>query len=405
MADDIEKIRKEKLAKRNFVPATKYKRIRQESLCLSTGIFPIDFATGEIDDQGFAGIRQRDIFEVLGLNNSLKTAVGLSMLGATQKRFGPQSAIAVFTEPFDPDRLEQAGIDLDGLMVYDLYDPEENGLNIALMQPALQSILEMCMDEDFDIQNVLIDSVANFIPDNAMWEKAGKLRELGNTPVAAAAKLFNDFVCKYKLVNRKAVLTCINHKKVKVNTGFSGYENQIQIETPCGRGMEFMGDVRMECSATADKTGVNTHSSPVVDEKIAKGYNAIWKLFKNKYANKTNSRVVRGNFNFKEARWNNEEQLIEVASFFAYQTKDAIETKMNMMKVSDKLVYSPLSPLVYKNAAAIRIGEESFRGIANAAQYLKDNPQVYEILLKQLYPLHDQFFLDEKPTAESIMDD
>jgi hypothetical protein len=146
----------------------------------------------------------------------------------------------------------------------------------------------------------------------------------------------------------------------------------------------------------------------VLDVKMAKGYNSKWTLFKNKYANTTNYRTVKGNLNFLTGRWNNEEFLLDVASFFSFLDKDnpGLNEAKNVytLKKDKGVVYSMVNPVVYKAGASVTIGENSFRGAEKAANYLRENPEVFEALAKQLFPLHNQFFIDEKPTIDSLLE-
>lgn len=379
-------MKKEDLEKLGFAPATRYKRIRQKSLCLGTGLLPVDFATGEYDEEGIAGIRQRDVLEAIGLNNSLKTALGISMIATTQKRFPGQSVAALFSEPFDPDRMERSGVDLDRLLLYDVYDPEADSINDALAEAACEALLRLSEEEEIKLS--YIDSVAALQTKSAMFD-GKKDRELDSTPVANLAKIMNNFINKFKLKNRCSVLTMINHYREPISTGFSfAPTDSTKLQSPGGRGTEFLADVRILCSSTV-KMSEKPHS--VLEVRQGEGYKARWTLFKNKYANTTNHRTVTGYLDFKTGLWNNEENLIEYASFFAVEDDKGV-------------MHSKISPIVTKKLARITIGTEKFHGMSKAVEFLRENPDIYDSICKQLYELSPQFFEDHKPSIEELLE-
>ncbi len=384
--DQLEALKK----KLNVGVASKYKRIREKSLCLSTGIFPIDMAIGEFDEEGYAGIRQRDAFELFGPNNSLKSAVTISMIKETLDRFGPHSVFCIFSEPFDPWRMEQAGIDLDQLLTYEVYEiDEETGevvINGALAQAALTADLHMCQEDGLML--TIVDAVAALVPELEMYD-GKKIRDINSIPIAASAKVMNSYIKKRKNLNKKSVLGMVNHYHEKITSDFSALlMDKSKIQTTGGVGKDFAADVRILCNTTIEMQKEN-HS--VIDAKQGKQYNSTWQLIKNKYCPTIVHRTVKGSFDPKVGKFDNEEKLIEWATFFAH-------------KDNKDVIHSLLEPKVYKNAAHITIGDQKFHGIAKAVEYLRTNKEIFQSLKKQMYPLNGRFFEDVKPSAEEIME-
>lgn len=375
-----------------FHPATLYRRIRKRAFCLGLGVFPIDMAISEIDDEGFAGIRARDVLELLGPNNSLKSALAIAQIVATQKRFPDKTCIAVFSEGFDPDRLEKCGVDLERLRVYVVYDEETDDIDWGLAEKALNAVLQAVKNPDVIL--VTIDSVAALTPKGLIYD-GSKEKEFGKSTVALLAKVMNEFIVKFKLHSQNASLTMVNHYKEKIQTDAYALdlEDKTKLQTPGGRGAEFLSDVRILCMTTI-KMQEKEHS--VIGTKQGNYFDCKWIIFKNKYCPTVTYRVVKGTFDPKTGQFNSTETLIDWGCFFTVEGKD---------EKGNKVLKSKLSTVISKAGSWVTVGDIKAQGSEKLAKILDETqPELVDKLKKEMYALEGQFFEDHRPTLEEFLE-
>jgi RecA/RadA recombinase len=378
--------------------ASEFKRIQASLDAIETGVYPLDMAIGYLGPSGHMGVRQRDIVELIGPNMNGKTAVADQMILTTQKRFGPDSVFGLFSEPPEVDRLERKGIDLDGLMMRCCFDPDiDYKKNLA--EQHLEAALEMA--ENPKTKVVIIDSVAALCSASQLFEtgksKNPDFRDLDVTPVAALAKVFNNFLVQWNGRNKSnSVLLLLNHYKPSIDT--QGKMRSDEVWTPGGRAKEFLAWVRIMVRGSIrvdDFESTDRHS--VEGNKLADVLQGTYEIFKNKYAHTNNNRVVKWALDLETGLYNNEERLIKYASLFGDRVDDP-----NMK--GKKITRSILEPKLASAGAWTYIGDEGFNGGDKAAEYLRANPDVYESLKMQMYKLSPQFFKDQKPDFESLME-
>jgi RecA/RadA recombinase len=312
------------------------------------------------------------------------------MMAETLRRFGPHSVMGIFSEPFDPDRMTQAGADPENILMFPIFEvDEETGevrIKTGMAEEAMEAGLHLCKRKDLKL--LVVDSAAAMMPKLEMYD--GKdLRDLSSNPPAARAKVNNAFVSKFKNLAEEAVLVFVNHYREPINIDlYSAVKmDNSKIQTPCGRGMEFASDVRMLCNSTIE---MEKEAHSITGTRQGKQYNTTWTLIKNKYCNTVAHRSVKGSFDTETGRFNNEENLINYADFFALKEKEKI--------------YSKIDPIVFKNGAWITIGDQKFNGIPKAVEYIKNNPELFDKIAKQMYPLHNQWFKDRKPSLEELLE-
>lgn len=370
----------------NFKPASVYKRIRKACKCLSTGIFAIDMAISEIDDEGFAGIRERDVLELCGPNNSLKTAVSLSMVKTTLDRFPGKKVAAILSEACDPDRLDDMGIDIERLLIYQLVDEDGNYNPLVTAEEACDGLLHIVRDSDIAL--ALIDSVAALVPKGLEFDGT-KEREFGKATVALLAKVMNEFIVKFKNHSASAPLCMVNHYKEQINTGFSFIgEDKSKLQTPGGRGSEFLSDVRILCNSSVilDK---NPHS--VIGVRQGDYYECKWTLFKNKYCPSKIHRTVKSTFKPGEG-FNNTEILLDWGELFTVKGHKEDE------------YYSKLSNPIIKRGSWVTCNGIKKQGSDKLAKELDENhPNLVDKLKKEMYKLEGDFFMDRKPSLEDLI--
>lgn len=371
----------------DFKPATAYKRIRKASDCTGSGILPLDMAISEIDDNGYAGIRDRDVVELVGLNNSHKTATLVSWIVETQRRYPNEYVAGIFSEAFDPDRLEQAGVDLDRLMIYLAYDEDTQEPNMLLAETACNSLLHVVRNPK--VRMAFIDSVAAMTPKGLEFD-GSKEREFGKSTVALLAKTMNEFIVKYKNHVAKAFLVLVNHYKEKIDTGFSMMpsEDKSRLETPGGRGCEFLSDVRILCKSNVI---LNKDPHSIINMRQGNYYEVTWTIFKNKYCPGVPHRTVKCNFDPKTGRFLDLEKLIDWGSFFT-------------VKRGENDFVSKTSVPIVKAGAWVRIGDIKGNGTDKAVAELEKHPELVNKLKMEMYKLSDQFFDDKKPSLEELLE-
>ena len=376
--------------KTGFASAANYKRIRKKCSCLSTGIFPIDFTLSEVDDEGFAGIRERDLLELSGPNNSFKTAAAISMIRTTQKRFPGDSVIAIFSESFDPDRLERCGVDLDRLKAYTTYD--DDGLpDMVEAESALGATLKIVRDPE--VRLVVIDSVAALTPRSFEFDGSGKKeREFGKASIALLARLMNEFTLKFKNHSNKAVLCMVNHYKEKIDTEYNiiNMGDRSKLQTPGGRGSEFLSDVRILCSTT-----------PIMEKNpheilgIRQGSDRVsckWIMYKNKYCPAKSWLACTGEFDTHKNDFNNTEVLLNWGKFFT-------------TKNSSGVYQSKLCVPIIQAGTWYRVGDYKAQGLARMAAELDEkDPDLVDRLKKEMYHLHYDFYREEQPTLDELLE-
>lgn len=375
--------------KYNIVPATAYKRIRKKSSCLGTGIFQVDMAIAEIDDDGYAGIRGGDIAEAIGPNNSHKTSLAISMILEAQRRFPGNNVIAVFTEAFDPDRLEACGVDLDRLLIYLVYDEETDAIDFSLAEKACDAVLHLIRDPEIVL--VVWDSVAATTPKGLEYD-GSKEREFGKASVALLAKIFNEFTLKFKNHTAGARLLLINHYREAIDTNSYSLipEDKSKLKSPGGRGSEFMADVRILCTSTVEMEEV-PHS--VLGIRQGKRFECKWMIFKNKYCPSVPHRTVKGTFDPRKNKFLNTSALIDLGAFFTVKGKKEGE------------YHSKLSAPIVKSGSWVRVGDNRLQGVDKLADYLDENePELVDKLKKEMYKLEDEFFQDKKPSLDELLE-
>jgi hypothetical protein len=205
-------------------------------------------------------------------------------------------------------------------------------------------------------------------------------------PVAALAKKFNVFIGRYTAKTAFAPLVYTNHYREPINTGFSFTPpNQLVVQTTGGRTKEFLAMIRMRALAYPfwrEASGQKVLHSET-GKKIQDGLKTTYNIFRNRYSNRDNYRVCSLDYNFETCRFNNEEAVIGMADHFTV-TGESGE------------VVSTLSPGVIQKGARYMIGGENLHGMANAVQYLKDNPEIYKALELQLIARSAEFYSDEE---------
>lgn len=380
------------------VPLSEYGVIRGEYDIMSTGIFPVDYALGNIDKSGlFSGITQRDKIEVAAKNNSLKSAFTEQMMAATHKRYPDSIIVGVWSELPNKQRLDfmrSIGIKVENVMNFSMIDPDDEEtkirsslglppkINLQKAEDALSAMMELCT-EDY-VKLSVIDSVGALATGLQLLDGKND-RDLNSSPVAALAKVFRNFSIQFNQRNNCSVLLMINQYKEQIKTDFfsKAPENPGTIQTPGGRDMEYFADVRILMTTMQKFDWKQKHSVEATPKFL--GNDVLFDIFKNKYGQR---RKITAFWDDKTKLFNDPERVIKIASFFGNRVKKEKNS------VSTETV-SPFEPGVASSGAYTYIGDNSLQGEAKLKEFLVQNPDIIEKLKPQLYPTHPNYFEDD----------
>ncbi len=386
----------EDLKKRKIKKASEHKQIQLNLGTVQTGIFKLDPSIGYHGNDGLVGIAAREIVEFCGPSACGKSSAAVEVAKTTLERFGPHSVVWLNSESLIStlNMFELKGIDIDDILFKNVYDPDiEIRKNLA--EDQLEWVL--AMSEDPTIRLIVIDSVAALATGSQLYDGKGANdnRDLEVSPVAALAKVFNNFILQFSRRNKNAVLLMINHWKPPITTGFKLHEG---TDTPGGQMKQFLSNLRLLFTAQTEKD-IEAHS--VSGTKQSSTLNTRIEIFKNKYCNPTNNRVCKIAYDFINQRFDNEESALEWATFFGERVNDP-EDKAKKRKIT----VSELEPKIAQAGAWWYIGDQSFNGTDQAVKYLIDNPEIYAKIKEQFASKErlDRFFMDTKPDFSQQMD-
>lgn len=286
---------------------------------------------------GLGGIPKGRIVEIYGPESSGKTTVTLHMIAEVQKRGG----IAGFIDAehaLDPVYAKNIGVDIDNLYI----SQPDNG------EQALEITETMVRSGAVDI--VVVDSVAALVP------KAEIDGDMGDSHVGLQARLMSQALRKLTAVISKSNCTVvfINQLREKVGIMFGNPET-----TTGGRALKFYSSVRLDVRRI---------------ESLKQGGEVI--------GNRTRVKVVKNKIAppFKEAEFD-------------------IMFGEGISMVGDILDLAADNDIVVKSGAWYAYqGNKIGQGRENAKQYLKDNPEVCDEIVKKV---RDHFGLDQTPMKEA----
>ena len=272
---------------------------------------------------GVGGLPRGRIVEIYGPESSGKTTVALHVVAEAQKAGGTAAFIDA-EHALDPVYAKALGVDIDELYV----SQPDNG----------EQALDICeaLVRSGAIDVVVIDSVAALVPKQ---EIEG---EMGDSHVGLQARLMSQALRKLAGVIAKtnALAIFINQLREKVGVMYGNPE-----VTTGGKALKFYASVRMDIRK---------------GEPIKEGGNTI--------GNRTKIKIVKN----------------KVAPPFRTCIVDMIFGQ-GISKAGSLLDLAVERDLIKKSGAwysyeGSRIGQ----GRENAVQYLKDNPEVYELLDKKI---------------------
>jgi recombination protein RecA len=290
---------------------------------------------------GIGGLPRGRIVEIFGPESSGKTTVALQAVASAQKMGGIAAFIDV-EHALDPIYAAALGVDTENLLVSQP-DYAEQALEIAstLVQSGSVDIL-------------VVDSVAALVP------KAELDGEMGDTFVGVQARLMSQAMRKLTGISSKSntCLIFINQIREKIGVMFGNPET-----TSGGRALKFYSSVRLDIRRI----------SAIKDGEAVTGNRTKVKVVKNKVAPP-----------FREAEFD-----------ILYGQGISVEGDMIDIGVAQNIIEKSGSWYSYK-------GERIGQGRENARQFLKDHPDAYNAIdreLRQILGLAPR--LDSEPAAEA----
>jgi recombination protein RecA len=272
---------------------------------------------------GIGGFPRGRIIEVYGPESSGKTTVALHAIAEVQ-RVGGQAAFIDAEHALDPLYASKLGINIDELL---LSQPDTG-------EQALEIAEALVRSGAVDI--IVIDSVAALVP------KAEIEGEMGDSHVGLQARLMSQALRKLSgAINKSKVIAIfINQLREKVGVMFGNPET-----TPGGRALKFYSTVRLDVRRV---------------ETIKQGNDMV--------GNRTRIKVVKNKVAppFKQA---------EIDIMYG----EGISKEGSIIDIGSEM------DIVQKSGAWYSFNNDRLgQGRENAKQFLKENPQVADVIEKKI---------------------
>ena len=272
---------------------------------------------------GIGGLPRGRVIEVYGPESSGKTTVALHAIAEVQ-RIGGQAAFIDAEHALDPLYASKLGVNIDELL---LSQPDTG-------EQALEIAEALVRSGAVDI--VVIDSVAALVP------KAEIEGEMGDSHVGLQARLMSQALRKLSgsISKSKTIAIFINQLREKVGVMFGNPE-----VTPGGRALKFYSSVRLEVRRI---------------ETLKQGNDMV--------GNRTRIKVVKNKVAppFKQA---------EIDIMYG----EGISKEGSLVDIGVEM------DIVQKSGAWFSYnGERLGQGRENAKQYLKDHPDVSDVIEREV---------------------
>ncbi len=187
---------------------------------IRTGAYALDYVL----DGGFKLAPGGHKCEFFGNESSGKTTFAKIVVAKYQKL--EKTCVWIVSESFHEDWARKLGVDTDKLLLYYPESVEDAGEKIIQLIPKVDLIV--------------VDSVASLIPE------AESDRDINEPTRGGSAKAYS-LICRkiYEVIPKyKTTLIFINQLRMKMGVIYGNPE-----DTPCGKGLKFMYDTRIEFRA------------------------------------------------------------------------------------------------------------------------------------------------------------
>jgi len=288
---------------------------------------------------GVGGVPRGRVIEVYGNEGSGKTSLCLSIVAEAQK-MGGVAAFIDAEHAVDPAWAAKLGVDVENLYISQP-DTGEQGLEIVDV-----------LVRSGAVDVIVVDSVAALAP------RAELEGDMGDAHVGLQARLMSQAMRKLSgVINKtKTCLIFTNQIREKIGVMFGNPET-----TPGGRALKFYSSVRIE----------TRHGAQIKDGQESVGNLIKATVRKNKVA--PPFRTAEFDIMFAEGI-SKEGNLIDVA----------VEGK-----------------IIQKSGAWLSYGDERLgQGRENAKKYLKEHPEIFEQIEREVREAVGQIQVAEKPEVE-----
>ncbi|MGG6311195.1 recombinase RecA [Paenibacillus macerans] len=272
---------------------------------------------------GTGGLPRGRIIEVYGPESSGKTTVALHAIAEVQK-IGGQAAFIDAEHALDPSYASKLGVNIDELL---LSQPDTGEQALEIAEALVRSGA---------VDVIVIDSVAALVP------KAEIEGEMGDSHVGLQARLMSQALRKLSgaISKSKTIAIFINQLREKVGVMFGNPET-----TPGGRALKFYSTVRLDVRRI---------------ETIKMGNDMV--------GNRTRIKVVKNKVAppFKQA---------EIDIMYG----EGISKEGSIIDIGVELDIVDKSGAWYSYA-----GERLGQGRENAKQYLKEHPEIADVIERKI---------------------
>jgi len=297
----------------------------------STGVPSIDVALG------CGGIPEGRIIEIFGPESSGKTTTCLQFVAACQKHYFKDKeryGVAAFIDAehaLDPVWAGRIGVDMDNLM---LSQPGHGEEAFDIMEIMIRSRA---------VDLIIVDSAAALVPECEL------IGELSDSNIGAQARMMSKALRKLKgIINdSKTTVVFINQIREKIGVMFGSPE-----VTPGGRALKFYASIR----------GDIRRGSSLKDGEATIGFRTKIKIIKNKVAAP-----------FTTAEY-------DVCVGHPSRPLYGIDSVSSLLDVA-----SSLKIVTTKGSWYEYDGKKIGNGLAQAAAYLREDAEMYQLLFDKTY--------------------
>lgn len=278
---------------------------------------------------------------IWGNKSAGKSSFCLQMIGQAQKE-GKTCAWIDAEASYDPAWAARLGVDSDSLIY-------SSAKSINDMVDVAQQLMEAGVDI------IVVDSISALLPAIYFEKDSSDLKKLEDTKqIGAEAKDMTHAVKMLNYANKNTLLVLISQQRNQFGSMHASH-----IPTG-GMAVKFFSSTVVklwasEADANAIKSGVQV-GDKIIEQKVGRPVNWIIDY------NKTGPMGLSGQYDF-------------------YFQGD----KVGVDSVGEILDVAEMMGIVQKGGAWYTVNEERFQGRAKAVEYLRDNPDVAEKLIGEIY--------------------
>ncbi len=271
-------------------------------------------------------------------------------------------AIVIYSEEPDMGRIEAMGVDFDRLHVLGCYEDEETKLQTA--EKHLELVKRAVQDES--VKLVVIDSLKALCSTKQLYTKKGDIKDLeDDEQIAIRAKMIGEFVRDFVHHNKKAILFMTNQVSDQIGISYE-IGPEFRTKTPGGRYKEYMAQLRIEAST---RPIYSEKEHPLTGKRLLLGWEACYRLVKNKFSKSSGNRVAVSEFMFDPPGFRRESEILNCADYLG---------------------------LIQKGGGGFyTIKDNKIRGIDAAIKFLKTNPKISKELELEILNRSEELFMDK----------